>query len=121
MRGGDEVKHDFADDLRSMPDLNDRQRYGLAKLLEAACNYGAGDALAGMMLSRVTADHIQAAAKLLGIDEPPSGSVPLSAMMLLSCKSDNPAVVDMLRGLDVLAANGQGCGYWASRLKPEQN
>ena len=109
----------FADQMRAVPGLTHRQRWGLARLLEAACNYGAGDALAGAGLLRLMPDQVKLAAELLKIPKPPSGSGPTVAMMLLSCQSEDATVTELLRKLDALATSGQGCGWWAGELRPE--
>ncbi len=81
----------------------------LARLLLLAAEFGAGDALAGMVLHRVPEDVIRRAADALCIDGwTPTGGGACAAVSLLQGKSTNATITNLLRALDVAACAGRG-------------
>ena len=98
--------------LASLPHWTDKQKKIIITYLQYTCNYGTGDVLAGSVLQGADAELAECIAKLLQLVDPPTNHMPYTtAMLMLRCRSENKLIQEVLTELDMLSANGSGCGY----------
>ncbi len=87
----------------------ERPRRVVATLLVLACNFGAGDALAGSLLMKVPRASLEQIAVMLCLDDyKVRGGGEMQAMLLLGAKSSNETVAMLLKELDAAASSGRG-------------
>ena len=109
--GGESPISAIAERIECMPGLSEESRRQIAWLLLLACNFGAGDAMAGKLLAPIPAKTLDAAAKVLRISFVPQGGGPAQALELLGKVSVYPEITKLLQELNV-AASTKGMSYW---------
>lgn len=98
--------------------LSEQGRKRVATMLVMACNYGAGDALAGSILKEVPHSFIVEVCKVLKIEPCPKTGGMNGALAVLSGRSAIPEVEKLLTILDRSATAGHGPQWnaeWAQK------
>ena len=92
-----------------LPDLPEKTRAAIVQALEHARDWGAGDALSGLVLGKVTKQQFDRLCEILKVKDKPSCFTMAGAFLsLLSCSSDDPVVQKALKELDRQARSDVG-------------